>query len=149
MEESDAAVTEKNAPVGPVGVSGWLAFFIATMMVFSPLKDLAYFGSHPEDNGNAFFWLVFVTLHGLGLYAGILMLQQKAKGVRWARIRLIVGMCIGVLSGVLTIAGGSDAPTKASGVKLLFGSIIYSSIWLAYLGESKRVRNTYFAQVQP
>lgn len=144
MEESVAAVADKNTPVG---VGGWLAFFLVTMMVVSPLKDLTSFGDHLEDV-SAVAWLFFVALHGLGWYAGILMLQGKAKGVRWARIRLIVGMCIGVLGGVLIIAAASDPPTTASGVKALFGSIIYSALWLAYLGESKRVKNTYFALAQ-
>ncbi len=106
MGESDAAIQEHV----PVGVGGWLAFFLLTMMVFSPLMDVVYLGGHPEELHNPFTWSVIVVVHGLGFYAGILILRGKAKGIRWAKIRLIVGVGVGVLGIAGSIAGGVADP---------------------------------------
>jgi len=134
-----------------VGVRGWLAFFLLTMMVFSPLMDVVYLTEHPDEIYNPIVWLVVIVLHGLGFYAGILMLRGKAKGVRWARIRLIVGLVIAVLGLVGTVLGGfADQKTvTASGITSTLRTIGYSAIWLGYLGESKRVKNTYFHSSAP
>src|SRR6266481_7077322 len=93
-----------------VGVRGWLAFFLLTMMGFSPLMDIVYLTEHPDQIYNPLVWLVVLVLHGLGFYAGILMLRGIAKGVRWAKIRLIVGLGVAVLGLVGTIVSGFADP---------------------------------------
>ncbi len=135
-----------------VGVGGWLAFFLLTMMLFSPLMDILYLGEHPNEIHNPFVLLVILTVHGLGYYAGILMLRGKAKGIRWAKIRLMVGAGIGVLGVVGGIVGGLADPNDtatSSGVMSGLRAIGYAAIWLAYLGQSERVKNTYPSIPEP
>jgi hypothetical protein len=144
--------TSSNPKESLVGIGGWLAFFLLTMMLFGPLMDILYFGEHPNELHNPFTWLVILTVHGLGYYAGILMLRGKAKGIRWAKIRLMVGAGVGALGIVGTIAGGVADPhatTTSSDLMSSLRAIGYSAIWLAYLGESKRVKNTYFHVAAP
>lgn len=146
---SDINVSENSAADrGPVGVGGWLAFFVLSMMVFSPLMDAVYFGGHPAEL-NLVSLLLVVAVHGLGLYAGILMLRRKAKGVRWAKIRLYVSAGVGVLGAIGSIVGGLADPhatTTAPEFMASLRAIGYSAIWLAYLTGSKRVKNTYGAE---
>ncbi len=142
-----ASPDSSNPKDAPVGVGGWLAFFLLTMMVFSPLMDLSYLGAHPEEIHNPVVWLVILAVHGLGYYAGILMLRRRAKGIRWAKIRLMVGAGVGVLGVVGSIVGGlADPHATATPSEFMSGlrTIGYAAIWMAYLGQSKRVKNTYY-----
>jgi len=116
------------------------------MMVFSPLMDIVYLTEHPDQIYNHLVWPLVLALHGLGFYAGILMLRGKAKGVKWAKIRLIGGLGTAVLGLVGTVVSGFADPkaVTSSDITSSLRTIGYSAIWLAYLGESKRVKNTYF-----
>src|SRR5712664_2719807 len=134
-----AESTLPNPKESLVGIRGWLAFFLLTMMLFGPLMDISYFGEHPNELHNPFTWLVILTVHGLGYYAGILMLRGKAKGIRWAKIRLMVGAGIGVLGVVGSIMEGladPNATATSSDLMSSFRAIGYAAIWLAYLGQS-------------
>jgi Protein of unknown function (DUF2569) len=142
----EKTVEVKESTGGLVGVGGWLAFFLLTMMVFGPLMDLKYLTEHPDQIYKPLVWFLILVQHGIGIYAGILMLQRKAKGVKWAKIRLIVGLSIAALELILTVVGGFMEPktVESSSIISALRSMIYSAFWLAYLGDSKRVKNTYF-----
>ncbi len=142
---NETTATAETTQSNLVGVRGWLAFFLLTLMVFSPLMDLAYLGKHPDQISNPLVWILIFGLHGFGIYAGILMLMGKAKGVKLAKVRLIVGLCIAALGLVGSIIGAKGNPDGV-GDAIMSGirSMAYASVWLGYLSESKRVRATYF-----
>jgi hypothetical protein len=130
--------TDHSANRDLVGVRGWLAFFLLTMMAFSPLMDIAYLTEHPDQIYSPLVWLLVLVLHGLGFYAGILMLRGKAKGVKWAKIRLIVGLGIAALGLVGTVVSGFADPktVTSSDITSSLRPIVYSNL-VSVLGTIK------------
>lgn len=146
---------------GPVGVGGWLTFFLVTLGIFSPLGTIisiaviannaslhAAFGDVARTLVRAEWALAAVIcilcwfacyrflkiFNPLTVWIGIVILWTLAilNGIGEP---LIVSMISGVDLGLIWREGAAD----------FIRPIGYATIWTLYLLLSKRVKNTYRA----
>jgi hypothetical protein len=158
VSESVSAREDKT----PRGIGGWLAFFILSLTLFSPLVCVARLVDEwqkvPTSGADASLLgyiagldsLISISLALAGIYAGVRLLRVKPGAVRTAKRYLAVSAGYFILVGLIGVAGliaQAGEPVKPDemttalvpGVRGLF----YVVIWLSYLTKSKRVANTY------
>lgn len=113
---------------GLLGVSGWLFFFVITIMILSPIYSLFLLFEEP-------FMTTFNYVEGLGMIstlilAGIFLINKKYYAVTFAKIVLI---SMGI-NAIIYIFIGDYSISR---------TLVYSIIWFWYLSVSKRVKITY------
>jgi hypothetical protein len=141
------------------GIGGWLAFFLVTLGIVTPVSSLASVAVLSADSDVAAsygeLWdrlLIFEwAIAGVAAAAGWVTVWLFFNARRWATIRLAVAVLWGLaalgLVGeplVVSLLGGiafgdifAEAPAD------FVRPLVYSSIWTAYLLKSERVANTY------
>ena len=141
------------------GIGGWLAFFLITLGVFTPLTTLlsvATLAADPQVAANfGPTWGSLLVLEwsfvGVTAAATWVAVWQFFTVRHWRTVRLTIG--------VLWLLAAMAVIVEPLGVSLLMGMaigdvfagapyefirpLIYSSIWTAYLLKSERVANTY------
>jgi len=140
------------------GVGGWLAFFLVTLGVFTPLKAIvllyqlsspeiaASFGTHWPAIRTCF-WVLNGAIVAIAWFIAWRLIFVQ----RWTSVRIAVAglWAMGILPNVIEliaislISGVSLVTLFANGGFGLFQPLIYSAIWTAYLLQSARVWNTY------
>jgi hypothetical protein len=140
-----------------VGVGGWLALFVVTLLLLSPIASIlelifTYAQVSPLLADSSRLMLIFsaysllrISVMALGIYAAVRLIQIKPNAVRSARAYLIAVALSGTLICVATILNTSPAADKETAVGVAVQSIVYAIIWSAYLERSKRVAATYVA----
>ena len=121
---------------GPSGVGGWLLFLCVMLTIVGPIFSFAKLHEVAESQmwfGILLIMACFAT--GISLWSGHHIGYKVAIIYFWV---MIVISCFGLL-----------ANTSADAVAGAVGTLITSGIWLAYLGCSKRVTNTYFSNNAP
>ncbi len=142
-----AAEEEKN------NVGGLLLLFCATRTVVSPAYLLIqYYVIFSLMGGISralavtpwMFLLVAgdVLLTALGMWAGVLIWNLRAFGVRLAKWYLVLTVVYPLALGLLLQKLGMGALAQQFGANL-GTSLIFSTLWLIYLCTSERVRNIY------
>jgi hypothetical protein len=143
-----------------VGVGGWLAFFVISLTVFTPLAmgagTAANLYGDPAtavaygDSWRAletFEWTLSALVVALAWY----MAWRLMKVEVWRTVRIViagiwligVGSVVAEALGVWLVGGMSfDLAVGAIGPELIRPSI-YGTIWTAYFLRSQRVANTY------
>ncbi|MDO8480513.1 MAG: hypothetical protein Q7S65_01710, partial [Nanoarchaeota archaeon] len=117
-------------------VTGWLGFFIFTLLVASPLANLVMIlrgSSSPLEVVES------VASISLFLLAGIFLLSRTPYALSFTKVVLMVTLAVGVISWAMRL---SPSPQSEN----LFGllrAISYPIIWLLYLSRSKRVKLVY------
>jgi len=117
------------------GIEGWLWWFIYIVLGVvgvgvNSLYEVVYLFNH--QLGAAAIGVPLVATAGVGAF---LMSRGKTSGVVWAKVYLFTSFAL----GALTLLSPSDS---VLGIQVV-GT---STVWLAYLFMSKRVRNTYRAK---
>lgn len=134
------------------GVGGWLAFLIIGLVFIGPIINAFqfYFGvieqrevifaNINDTHSNIyeiFAWIMFSLYISLMIFAGLMLYKRHKKST----IPIVIGLIwlFGPVASGLILLAEYDREVLISLVR----SIIYSSIWTAYLLMSKRVKNTY------
>ncbi|HKV76721.1 MAG TPA: DUF2569 family protein [Candidatus Sulfotelmatobacter sp.] len=128
------------------GIGGFLVLFVIAMF-FGPLlgvlSGLLLLGAGGLDNPSQRFPLVLLSgilslgLAGYGFYVFYLLLRKRRNAPKHAERYLILG----VLLSILVIVSLSKATHHFSPEPLV--GCVGALLWLAYLGSSQRVANTY------
>ena len=141
------------------GVSGWLMFFIVTLVLFSPLRQCAGLAESNREWGpfyatypplkiiNSVNRVVGVGLACLSIYAGVALLRMWANAVRVAKLYLGTLAVASSLLLFLPLLAGLPEHVNAAILEGLpvevIKSLVYPIVWYLYLGKSKRVATTY------
>ena len=138
------------------GVGGWLAFFLVTLGVFTPLNvGFALFQTFTAQNEVGDDWAAIRIIYLIGngsIIATAWFITWRLLRVRkWQSVRIAVGgLClIAVVPHAFEIIAGSLVTGAPIGNLVagwgyrLFQPLIYSAVWTAYLLQSARVWNTY------
>ena len=156
-------MADRNAlpyPQAPVGIGGWLSFFVTVMIVFRPLLTAGSYlrvfqtleeatpGLAADPSYAAFSNYVYTLTAVAGVLcasAGVLLCLRR----RWGSVKYTIWILW--LSGpVLLLAFGLYGAGHENLLAKLFcnpfdlmSSCVFPAIWSAYLLLSKRVKNTY------
>ena len=141
------------------GVGGWLAFFLVTLGVFTPLSAvvlLFQIFTSPEIVASfGTYWpsirTCYLVLNGAIVAIAWFVAWRLIFVQRWTSVRIaIAGLwAIGLLPNLVELIAISMITGVPLGTLLnnggyqLFQPLIYSAIWTAYLLQSARVWNTY------
>jgi hypothetical protein len=148
-------ISEETAEKRFVGVSGWLAFFVVCLVLFSPIGAILELvvtyaqvssllaNSMPVLLLFSAYALLRVSIMALGIYAGVRLIQKKPSAVRAARRYLIAVALAGILIALGAVLSPASTGDKSTAVGSALQTIIFSIIWSAYLERSKRVAATY------
>jgi hypothetical protein len=141
------------------GIGGWLAFFLITLGVITPLRTVFAVASLTADSQIAanlgelrmpvlaFEW----SLAAFSIAAAGVAVWHFFNVQHWRTVRFAIGVLwlFAALSLVVEPLGVSLLTGVALG-EIISGApaefiqpLIYSSIWTAYLLKSERVANTY------
>ena len=135
---------------------GWLAFFLVTLGVLSPLNaGFALFQTVTAPSLMGDQWSAIRTIYMIGNGSIIVIawfITWRLLRVRtWQSVRIAVaGLCVvaifphafEIIAGSV-VTGASIGSLVAGWGYRLFQPLIYSTIWTAYLLRSERVANTY------
>jgi len=144
------------------GIGGWLAFFLVTLGIVTPLTSLFSVGALAADpaaaagygeNWNtllAFEW----AMAGLTAAAAWIAVWHffKVKQRRTVRIAVLVLWAMAFIAlvaepiGVAMLAGITYGELFEQTPDGFIRPVVYSTIWTAYLLKSVRVANTYPAE---
>lgn len=137
-----------GASIGPTGVGGWLSLFCFGLTVLAPLAAIGYFldstVNHPDFTVVVLSAVLFFGLAVYSFITGIRIWMLKPNAIRQAKIYLIVGLALSIVS-VATYAATTETSDAAivTGASTFSGGVINFAIWWIYLAKSKRVRNTF------
>jgi len=141
------------------GVGGWLAFFIVTLGLFTPLQIVVALFSllgDPQiqaaygESWPALKWTE-IALSAVNLAAALFLAWRLNSVHNWQTIRIVIpglwAMAVGIMIVELlavAIIGGVPAGELLAGSGAEFvRPIVYCAVWTAYLLRSERVANTY------
>lgn len=147
-------------PQAPVGIGGWLSFFITVIIIVKPIVSAGSYtgallsleeavpGLAETVSYTAFKTYMdyaFGAAALLGAAAGVLLCLRH----RWDSVKFTVWVLWLTGPGLLFALGLYIAEGESWGAKLFWNpvdfasSCVFPAIWSAYLLLSKRVRNTY------
>ncbi len=115
------------------GVGGWLAFFVVTIMIISPILSFSLSFSDTQTTTTWDFILILAEISVM-ILAGIFLIQKKYYAVTFTKI-VLWGMLISIIFNFFASA--------MLNLELPEGNIFYPIIWLWYFSSSERVRQTY------
>lgn len=120
------------------GVSGGLWFFAFSLTVLTPIFILISISSDFTDIPLVIFNLIFIIF---AIIVGSSIFMKKEKAIIWAKELLTAYLIIAIFELILyfifTVDFSSDYLDNP------FGNVIVSVIWLIYLNNSERVKNTF------
>ena len=145
------------------GVSGWLLFFIITLLVFAPFGALYMLGLFLVSLETMLYFQPFglfalcvslldVVAAIIGFVIGFLLLRQRRAGIiRAAQTYLLARVGYIVISRLFLLINltASEAPDSFKrGLYLSLGlglglGLAYTILWYLYLERSQRVTATY------
>ena len=133
------------------GVRGWLLLFCVVTTIIAPLAHLA----DAARTSDAAVFLIDISFTTLAFYTGLSVWRVRRHAFRWVRAYLIVTICLGVVTYVLSLGQANDFaydPTSATipeitatrmSTSQTIGSVIAAVIWWQYFKKSKRVNVTF------
>ena len=143
-----------------VGEGGWLAFFVITLAVITPLSmtvgtAISLYGDPAVGAAygdrwialQAYYWVLSLAVCASAWFMTWRLIKVKVR--RTVRIVIagiwLIGVGYLVLEGLgLWLIGGISFDLALPGVApALPGRCIYGTIWTAYFLRSRRVANTY------
>lgn len=141
------------------GIGGWLAFFLVTLGVITPVATLLSVATLAADAGVAASYgpqweqllVLEWTVAGASTAAAWVAVWHFFKVRRRRTVRLAIGVLWGLAAAatvveplaVSLLTGMAYGDMFAGAPSEFIRPLIYSSIWSAYLLKSERVANTY------
>jgi hypothetical protein len=142
LPSSDYQITPAPAP----RIGGWLLLLCLLLMVWQPitigltasraLNSLAI-GGVPV----ALVMILRLLVAGLGIAAGLALLNRRAGAVNLARVVLALSAAADLFVYLTPYFPSNRAPGETPIVVAV--SLIYYAAWIAYLSRSRRVRGTF------
>jgi hypothetical protein len=135
-------------PPDPPRVGGWLLILCLLLMVWQPLTvgltasgalGSIYLGGWPVT----LVLILRLIVAGLGIAAGLALLNRRAGAVTLARIVLIVSAATDAFVYLTPYFPSNRAPGETPIVVTV--SLLYYAVWILYLSNSRRVRRTFAA----
>jgi hypothetical protein len=127
-------------------IRGWLLVLCVLLLVWQPF-NLALTMSGMLDElslrgpGLAAILVARLIAAGLGIAAGLSLLQRKPGAISIAKASLVFSAAVDVLAYATPYSPNNRPPGDAT--LILVASLAYYGVWLAYLVRSKRVKTTY------
>jgi hypothetical protein len=116
------------------GIGGWLLLFLISVTIFTPLNIVLTIAL-AQDSARVFgFNLFLIVLWIFGFYAAVRMWRCDSRGVYLMKAYLWILLVVDVLEL-------SAHPNQRA--------LFYPIVWLAFLAQSKRVRQTYGSNSNP
>lgn len=163
MDASQSPAPPQGTPraEGPVGVGGWLALLVVSLLAGGPMlgaaklyeafvvaerasPDLVFLPAWATYKTLS--WVTFGLVAALGVYGGI----SLGRGKRWAAVRraryvlwLVGPVTVLVMNVLLPAIAFGHFTVGTAVVGPLLVSCAVAGLWTAYLAKSRRVRNTY------
>lgn len=133
----------------PRGVGGWLLLFCVDLTILSPIENGLQLLIDVTNEYNPFQLIVRIAFSvapfGYGIFAGIMLWLVRPKAVGHGKTYLIISLCTALLeSGMAVIENKGRLPSFFD----LVTAIASFAIRWTYLLQSRRVRNTYFAETE-
>ena len=126
-------------------IRGWLLVLCVVLLVWQPF-NLALTMSGMLDElslrgpGLAVILVARLIAAGLGIAAGLSLLQRKPGAVSIAKASLVFSAAVDVLAYATPYSPNNRPPGDAT--LILVASLAYYGFWLAYLVRSKRLKTT-------
>jgi hypothetical protein len=128
------------------GIGGWLLLLCLLLMVWQPIT-VGLTASRALDSialGGVPVALVLslrLLVAGLGIAAGLALLNRRTGAVTLARVVLIVSAATDVFVYLTPYFPSNRAPGETPIVVAV--SLLCYAVWIAYLSRSRRVRRTF------
>lgn len=142
MPPSDYQITQASAP----RVGGWLLLLCLLLMIWQPVV-VGLTASRVLDSiaigglSVALVLLLRLVVTGLGVAAGLALINRRDGAVNLARAVLVVSAATEVFVYVTPYFPSSRGPGETP--IFVAVSLIYYTVWIAYLSRSRRVRRTF------
>jgi len=126
-------------------IRGWLLVLCVLLLVWQPF-NLALTMSGMLDElslrgpGLAAILVARLIAAGLGIAAGLSLLQRKPGAISIAKASLVFSAAVDVLAYATPYSPNNRPPGDAT--LILVASLAYYAVWLAYLVRSKRLKTT-------
>src|SRR3989442_15844174 len=133
-------------PASPAGPARPAQVLAVLLLVWQPI-NLAFTMSGAVDElsmrgaGLGIILVARLLAAGLGIAAGLALLQLKPDAVTIAKASLIFSAIVDVVVYTTPYSPNNRPPGDAT--IILVASLLYYGIWFAYLIRSKRVQQTY------
>jgi hypothetical protein len=135
-----------DSPREPSGIRGWLLVLCLLLVAWGPVRSalvasnaLPALAVRGPSLAVALVALTMVT--SFGVAAGIALLSRRGPAVAMAKAALILSAAIDLVIYTTSYFPSNrmpgDAPLDVA------ASLVWHGAWLAYLFQSRRVRNTY------
>jgi hypothetical protein len=142
LPSSDYQITQASAP--PVG--GWLLLLCLLLMIWQPVV-VGLTASRVLDSiaigglSVALVLLLRLLVTGLGVAAGLALINRRDGAVNLARTVLAVSAATDVFVYATPYFPSNRGPGETPIYVAV--SLIYYTVWIAYLSRSRRVRRTF------
>jgi hypothetical protein len=121
------------------GIGGWLLFFCISLVLLSPLANLARIVSLPSGNSSGAALDLSLAVFGIVVGITIWNVRPIAFTLLWVYFGVVVFMALlGLLGSIV-----SKGEAQASAVTVSIRSLFYVCIWFFYFRRSERVRATF------
>ena len=122
------------------GIGGWLAFFILGLFVNGAILSFESLNM-PLDASNALPMLMGLSLAVLAFSAAVLLLRTNPRGILLAKVFIGTNLLVHGLAivGSLWRCSCGRSSVGRHGKRVL----LFSLIWITYLQQSVRVKNTF------
>ena len=149
-EESEPLEELSEADKKLVGLDGWMAFFLLSILIsigasaYGAVTTLRYATAPQYGSMLALDGLMIVAYVVFLIYVLVKIFKRKKEAIKLVKIMLIVGIVANLIdAGIATSIGSSAGVEQAPGVYTNFwGAIWYAIIWGLYFSKSKRVKLT-------
>ncbi len=136
----------ENEEAEPRGVGGWLLILCILLTVWGPLELSVVAASAlralPVRGPSLGALLVLrVAVAAVGLAAGLALFARRGHALALARTALVMSGVADVFVYLTPYFPNNRMP--GDDVFYVIGAVLYSTVWLAYLARSTRVRNTF------
>ena len=155
------ATTTAHAEASRAGIGGWLALLILGLVLLGPFFGAVRIGGDIASTESQYpglltvpawatyksaIWFSYLLGTGLGIYAGVCLFSKRdASVVSKAKIIIwIIGPAAAVVNSFvipLAIFGKLESDPRIFGA--LLGSILFTTLWTAYLSKSRRIKARY------
>ena len=130
---------EASEKKSPSGIGGWLAVFIFGLFA-SGLASAFESLNMPFDASNAVAIGLGLVLAALAFSSAVLILRKNPRGILLSKV--FIGS--NLLVSILAVIGSVGDPTALGASSAVMGRVMLSSlIWITYLHQSIRVKNTF------
>jgi ribosomal protein L40E len=130
---------EPSEKKSPSGIGGWLVFFIFGLFASGLASGFASLNMS-FDASNAVAIGIGLVLAALAFSSAVLILRKNPRGILLSKVFIVSNLLVSILA----VIGSVGDPTALGASSAVMGRVMLSSlIWITYLHQSVRVKNTF------